>query len=188
MSFFLNQILQDKLHQEVDRIMSFVKDAVISSYKAQGHALTNSLENDAKIEIAKITNGVLGILYLNSYYKVLETGVTADRIPYQRGSGKKKSKYIDALTEYFQLRLGVDEKTAKGYAFGTANIHKQHGMPSPGSNHFSSTGQRTGFFSSAIEQSQGRITEGIESVFSEAMNAVIDKMNSQIQAKVEIRL
>lgn len=184
----LTEILHQQLFEEVQLIMEFIRDVVIERYEAQGHSLTHSLADTAKIEVAKLTNGVIGVLWLNDYWEVLNTGVTAENIPFDPGSGKSKSAYIDGLTEYFKLRLGVSEDEAKSFAFATAYKHLQEGMPTKASERFSQTGKRTGFLTDSVTENAGEITMGIQKIFSGAMSAVLEEMNRSIKANVQITL
>jgi hypothetical protein len=102
------------------------------------------------------------------------TGVTAARIPYTPGSGRKTSKYIDGLINYVKLRMGKSDKEAKGIAFAIASRHKKEGMPTKASAKFSSTGKRTGFIDEALTGKEQQFAEMIELAVAEAFNVTID--------------
>lgn len=188
MSAFSKQIFITSVTNALQDIMQFVADALIKEYEDQGHRLTGALADTLRIEITQLTDGVMGIIYLNDYYRILDKGVRPERIPYNPGSGKKHSKYIQALIEYFRLRLSVNEETAKGIAFATANKQKQEGMPTRGSHAFSKNGKRLDFFTGTILNSQAAITRGVDQLFGKAMSNVIDELNTRIQGEIILRL
>ena len=67
--------------------------------------------------------------YVLDYMATINTGVTASRIPYSRGSGARSSQYIQGLTNYVKRRMGKSDKEAKSIAFAIASKHKKEGMP-----------------------------------------------------------
>lgn len=184
----LQKIFNDRIQAEASRIMDFVRAEVIKSYEAQGHKNTGALADTARNEIHKISNGVLGILFLNDYWKVLETGIAADRVPFSPGSGAKSSIFITKLTEWFKEKVSLDDDEAKKAAFATAYVALREGIPTNASNRFSSTGKRTGFFSNAINENEAAISSGVSAMFGGAMRAVIDEVNTVIRSKIEISL
>lgn len=187
MSFFSKQVFINSISQEVGKILEFVKDETTKEFRAQGHELTGALINTMTEEIIEIERGVKAILWVNEYYVYTDQGVPAERIPYDPGSGKQTSKYIDALTKYFQLRTGAPENVAKGYAFGLARKQKQQGSPvDNGISKYSKTGERTGWFTGTIEKNESKIAAGVSSIFTQTMVKVIEEMNGRIKGSIQI--
>jgi len=130
--------------------------------EAQGHKLTGALIRSVDFKIERTPGGgIEGTVFLNYYGEFVNTGVKAARIPFSPGSGRKSSKYIDALVSYFKLR-GVNGPEARRAAFATAMKHKKEGMPTRASRRFSNTGRRTGALNVAVEKASPKIFNAIE--------------------------
>lgn len=185
---FVSQMFLTSLRSHINEILEFVKQELIDEYEAQGHKLSGALADQMKIEITTLTDGVMGIIFINDYYKYLDKGVSANRIPYTQGSGKKSSKFIEGLIRFFQIRLNLSQDQAKGAAFATAQKMKKEGMPTRGSYAFSKNGKRTDFFTGTILRSQAAILQGVNDLFGEAMNAVINELNSKLIGEITIEL
>ena len=102
-------------------------------------------------------------MYFADYGVFIELGVPADRIPYTPGGPRRggKSKYIQALISYFQLR-GLSTRDANRAAFATATKHSREGMPTRGSYQYSRTGQRTGFVQKVLETNMQEVSRVLE--------------------------
>ena len=77
----------------------------------QGHNNTGSLLNSISYKITQTADSIITDFYMNNYGNIVDFGVRANRIPYRRGSGAKKSKYIDGLINYFQSKGLSDART-----------------------------------------------------------------------------
>jgi hypothetical protein len=192
--FFAKEIFIQKVTEEMVDVLDYIRDVVREEFIAQGHHMTGALEDTIRNEVLVLGRKVVGIMWINDYYKYVDQGVSADRIPFGgtaapgQGSGQK-SKYIQALVEYVHLKMGIaDEKQALGVAFAIAHKHKKEGMPTKSSSAFSNTGKRTGFFTQALKDSEAEIIEGFGVVFDKAIDAVIDIFNSQVRGSVKIVL
>ena len=120
-------------------------------FRSVSQSRYGSLLNSISYKITQTADSIITDFYLNNYGNIVDFGVRANRIPYRRGSGAKKSKYIDGLINYFQSNV-LSDAESKRAAFATANVHKQDGMPTKASSRFSRTGERTGFITDAIKQ------------------------------------
>jgi len=139
---------------DVQELISSISDLIISDIKTnlkdQGHNNTGSLLNSIDFKAYQAADTIVSDFFMNDYWNKVNYGVSASRIPYRRGSGAKKSKYIDALINYF-LSKGYSDKESKSFAFATATIHKREGMPTKASSRFSKNGERTGFVTKVID-------------------------------------
>lgn len=134
----------------IEIISDLIKQDISTKLKEQGHNNTGSLLNSISYKITQTADSIITDFYMNNYGNIVDFGVRANRIPYRRGSGAKKSKYIDGLINYFQSK-GLSDAESKRAAFATANVHKQEGMPTKASSRFSKTGERTGFITKVID-------------------------------------
>ena len=150
------------------QIGEVIKRALILSYTMQGHKLTGGLINSIEYQVrAQVTAASIDF-YMYDYGVILDKGVSAANIPYQRGSGAGSSKYIDGLKQYARLRMGAaTEKEAERIAFAIANKQKKEGMPSKGSFVYSQTGKRTGAIDAALEDSNAEVTRLINMAMEE---------------------
>ena len=134
----------------IEIISDLIKQDISTKLKEQGHNNTGSLLNSISYKITQTADSIITDFYMNNYGNIVDFGVRANRIPYRRGSGAKKSKYIDGLINYFQSK-GLSDEESKRAAFATATIHKREGMPTKASSRFSKNGERTGFVTKVID-------------------------------------
>jgi len=136
--------LTDFIKKNFNDMLLFLVGIAREEIKAQGHTLTGKLERSLRTDISISLGTFSGKVMVEDYGVIIDKGVKYNKIPYRRGSGAKTSKYIEALTKYFQQR-GLDFKKAKGAAFATAYKQKiaREGMPTRNSYTFSSNGRRT---------------------------------------------
>lgn len=166
-----------------DEIIKELKNKLI----IQGHSernvdgLINSFTKEIQITATYITAEV----YAFNYWFYLNRGVSADRIPYNEGSGKKKSLYIEGLIKFFKKKVKLSEKNAKSAAFATAKVHKKEGMPTRNSYRFSKNGFRTKFVDNALAEIDKKLstlfTENYSKSVEQAFNAMIDRNNLKFQ-------
>lgn len=164
----------------IDDILKFVQAELVKELKAQGHDNTHSLITNIDRVSRKIADDVVGELYMNDYWEPLNTGVRKNKIPYRRGSGKKESKYINGLINYFQSK-GLVLNEAKNAAFATANVQKKEGMPTSKSYKFSNNNKRTGFMD-VIDKEQGYIEEYIELSYQKEVQTALDNLIDRLNA------
>lgn len=147
---------------------------------AQGHRNTGSLIKSFE---GRVRPDKLGVeIWGNKYAHYVDKGVKANRIPYTKGRGRGgRSKYIQALIEYFKQKGVADPKAA---AFATANAHKREGMPTRRSLRFSSTGKRTGFIGTAIQKNRESIDRELFRMVA-GKNSKMDKKINKIFNQIE---
>jgi len=129
---------------DISQLEGFLKTEISKAF-AQ-HALTNKLPKTLRFESESSEDKAELRMYGLKYGIFLDRGVKAANIPYSRGSGAGSSKYIDGLTRYANLRLGLSGKDALSFAFAVANKQKKVGMP------IKTKGAGTAWFSDMIEK------------------------------------
>lgn len=164
----------------IDDILLFIKGELVKELNAQGHNNTGSLIDSIDLVSRQIADDVIGEIYMNDYWQPLNSGVRANKIPYQRGSGKKSSKYVEGLVKYFQSK-GLPLQSAKGAAFATANVQKREGMPTSNSYKFSNNNKRTGFMD-VIDKEQGYIERYIELSYQTEVQTALDNLIDRLNA------
>lgn len=147
----------------VTEVMEMLREQFRAQAAAQGHKLTGRLSESIEFEVSQEGNDVIGRMYAEDYSSFLEFGVRADRIPYTPGGERRGgvSLYIQGLISFWEHR-GLSGREAVGAAFATASVHAREGMPSRASYQFSSTGERTGFIRTTVEQNLPDISATIE--------------------------
>lgn len=167
------------LKEVVSDIMSEFRTALRAELARQGHVLTGNLSDSIDFEISVDGNSVVGRMYLPDYGIYVETGVTADRIPYGGRSGKGgTSQYIQGLIRFWEDR-GLSGREAIGAAFATANKHAREGMPTRDSLRFSQTGERTGFFRTVLEEQSKPIADKLFEKYGDLFNLTVQSALSE---------
>lgn len=166
------------LGEEVGKI---VAQAVKESFAMQGHKLTGELEKSIEFKVNNQRESINIDFLLFDYGMVQNYGVTADRIPFNPGSGAKTSKYIDGLKNFAKLRFGVDDKKAKSIAFAIAYKHKQQGMPTSASKKYSKNGKRIGAIFDALKESDDKVMELINAAYSEYITQNIINVITEVK-------
>jgi len=145
--------IADQLTRDVQRGAALLIADVREEIEAQGHRASGRLWQSIEADIkADILDGSWTVnVMMEDYGAAVNDGVRASRVAYQRGSGRKSSKFISALLEWADIvKPGLSEKEKRGFVFAVANNAKKEGIPSAGSYSFSSNGRRTLF----LEQSR----------------------------------
>lgn len=141
----------------ISDVMEILQTELRKNAEAQGHSLTGKLSESIEFEILEDGEEVIGRMFAEDYGAFLEVGVRADRIPFSGKTGAGgTSLYIQGLIDFWELR-GLSGREAVGAAFATAHVQAREGMPTRASGRFSSTGERTGFIRTTIEQNLGDI-------------------------------
>lgn len=183
---FTKQKFVEEVRAVMDDMLDFVMKELRNEIEAQGHNFTGAMSDTMRKEVIDIGNAIEGSIWINSYYKQVNEGVTADRIPFSPGSGAGKSKYIEALTKYMAQRLGLSEREALSAAFAVAHKHKAEGMPTRSSYRFSSNGKRLGFFTNTINDAAPMIDKGFEQIGSGIIDSFIESMEGKIGGQITI--
>lgn len=117
-----------------DKAIEFLNQVVIvalaKEFEAEGHKMTGKLIDDIETVTTNTAEGFVQDYLIYKYGAYLHSGVKADRIPFNPGSGAKKSLYIEGLMRYVKMRMGISElRQQKSVAFAIAYKQKQVGMP-----------------------------------------------------------
>ena len=115
----------DELQRLADDIAQMAIEAVANEWKAQGHNLTGAAIKNMETVIRMETDKIIIEGFVPDYMAINNSGVTAPRIPYYPGSGRKESEYIKGLMKYAKQRFGASDKEAKSIAFAIASKHKK---------------------------------------------------------------
>lgn len=175
--------LTDKIKALFQKKGRALSEEIKAELKDQGHLHTGKLFNS--IEANATTEGKEVALNVDmlDYFVYVNYGVKARRIPFgKKRTGKKKSKYIEALINYFKQK-GKDDDDAKSAAFATARKHKKEGMPTKGSYAYSSNTRRLKFIkestdvSKSIEELDTQIQDEIEKEY----NLIFDKFEKAVR-------
>jgi hypothetical protein len=137
-----------EITEQVSRGIDAVIQDVREELAAQGHRATGRLMDTLEKQItADILNGEwTANILMEDYGRFVNDGVRANRIAYQRGSGRQSSRYIAGLLDWAAtVRPELDEKERRSFVFAVAEKHKKEGMPTAGSYAFSTNGRRLAF-------------------------------------------
>lgn len=149
----IRNIIRQRFEQELEAIISDLR----SEISEQGHVATGSLEKSFEAEITDSdSDGFLGTIFGNDYWRPLDTGVSPGKIPYTPGrkSGRGgTSKYIQALIEWAEVvRPELDDRERKSFVFAVATKQSQEGNPTRGSYSFSRNGERKNFVQITLDK------------------------------------
>ena len=150
------------LEQALQEILKIVKKEFNRQLQLQGHNLTGKLAQSVEQKITTTFDGFIIDFKALAYGNIINRGVPANRIPFNPGSGKKTSKYIDGLKKFAKLRFGAGDKESQSIAFAIAYTQKKQGLPTKGSFKFSKNGKRTGFIDQTLENIEPIIEKIIE--------------------------
>lgn len=159
------------MHEVMQHLAMEIKDELVQ----QGHYNTGALHKSIEYFVRTVAGATIGQIFMNDYWRPLETGVPASRVPYSKGSGAKSSKYIDGLIAYFKSK-GLDVKEAKSAAFATANKHKQEGMPTANSYTFSKNSRRTDFLSQVAAENMDLVEMHIQDELEGALTNILKRI------------
>jgi len=141
----------------ISDVMEILQTELRKNAEAQGHSLTGKLAESIEFEIEDNGDEVIGKMFAEDYGLILEFGTRADRVPFSGKTGAGgTSLYIQGLIDFWENR-GLSGRDAIGAAFATAHVQAREGMPTKASGRFSSTGERTGFIRTTIEQNLSTI-------------------------------
>ena len=147
-----------------DDVGKIIVEAVKKAFIMQGHKMTGALNESIEYKAAAQINSVSLEFLMLDYGMIQNFGVTPDRIPFNAGSGKKTSKYIDGLKEFAKIKLGKSGKEAERIAFAIAYKQKKEGMPTKGSKLM---GKKTGAVLDALRDSEDEVTKLINLALEE---------------------
>jgi hypothetical protein len=184
---------QEALNTLSLEVAEIVLISVKAELEAQGHKMTGDLYNSIKYEIRSEASKVIIDYSFLDYGMVQNYGIKPDRIPFNPGSGAKKSKYIDGLVKFVQNRMGKSGKEAERIAFAIARKHKTEGMPTKDSYKFSKNGRRLNWIIEGLAEATPKVNEVISKYFPMVIDSImisafaeISKQNSK-NLKVNIK-
>ncbi len=172
--------MEKELQKLADDIAQMAIDAVANEWKAQGHNLTGSAIKNMETVIRMETDKIIIEGFVPEYMAINNKGVTAARIPYYPGSGRKESEYIKGLMKYAKQRFGASDKEAKSIAFAIASKHKKEGMPTIKSQKHSKTGKRTGFIEQALETKEAEMADLINRAITYSIETTVETFYKSI--------
>lgn len=174
------QLLDRAIVEAVNRLLDHAADAVRAELEGQGHRLTGSLIENLRVEVKVRREAILGLVWLNEYFPYLDRPLSPDRVPYQRGSGRKTSKVVTALQSFWEKR-GLSRKEATRATFATLNKWKAEGRPTKASFKYARDGRRSGFLEYSIQQ----IREDADRVLGQAAeNEIGNALTTAIRAAI----
>lgn len=170
---------------DFENVGDVIVSAMVQEIAAQGHKATGKLMQSVVNNTQKLLDGIENeISYLN-YGKIVNSGVSANRIPYSRGSGAGQSKFISALMNWVRFKgiAGGLDKNILRATFAIARKMKKEGMPTRGSYQFTSNGRRlewsdyviltkTPYIETEIEDISERY---IENIFAAKLQQIADQ-------------
>lgn len=126
------------------KVGDYIINKIRERSQLQGHTLTGAFEKGLRSEIKQegFNTVVIGIDE-TGVGKYIDKFTPASQIPFSPGSGAQRSKFIEGLERYAQLRFGLSGRDALGAAFAMAHKMKQQGKPTQGSYRHSKNGKRT---------------------------------------------
>lgn len=170
--------------ETIQTVADTARLAVVVEWRRQGHELTGKAAQSIEERVTTRAGATRIEFYIEDYMARISEGVPANRIPYSPGSGAASSKYIQGLTRYARLRFGASRKEAERIAFAIARTHLREGLPSLGSKRFSSTGRRTGFIETALDDEEERLAALIETAVEKTFETLVESFfKSQISGR-----
>lgn len=91
---------------------------------------SGKLINTMTAEVTRSVNGWLLEIKMLPYWKVVNDGVPASKVPFGDSTGKKTSKYIRGLMNWLKVKgIASSVPHIKSIAFAIAKTHKKKGIP-----------------------------------------------------------
>ncbi|MEP7197261.1 MAG: hypothetical protein ABI851_12135 [Saprospiraceae bacterium] len=176
--------IEKEFEVAISDLAKFMIDDLKGEIIDQGHVLTGTLRDSIEQTGIHAANGSIeAFVSLESYYGILDQGVKSNRIPYERGSGRKSSKYIDGLIKFWMIKKGLSHSEAKSAAFALANKHKKEGMPTQSSWQYSKNGRRLEFFTRTLDSNLNydKFEETIQNQLEEVSNDILNVFEKSLK-------
>ena len=175
---------QEKVRKEFE---VFIKKELLKTWVAQGHNINGKVVKEMDIVVEQTLDSISFLFFTFPYGAYIESGVSANKIPFSGIGGGGKSAYIQGLIAYALKKLNVGSlQEAKSAAFAIAHTHKKQGMPSTSSNRFSSTGRRTGWIADTMQNNRKFIREFmfryIENIITVRFDNIILKFQKEFKS------
>ena len=140
-----------------------INEAIITEWQAQRHSLTGAFEKSMRendsVKVSQENGLIIVEGYGRDYWKYINFGVLASAIKYPFAPAR-----IKGLTGYLKLKIGLDDKKARGMAYAVATKHKREGMPQP-------FATRTKFVDNALD----RIAPELDKIIEKQIGLIIDQ-------------
>lgn len=146
-------MLADKIYEQFVMMLEDIVIEAQAEVRAQGHVASGRGVKSIEKIINRKGTALEGIILAEEYMVgPVNEGVSASRVPYSPGSGRRTSRYIQALIDWIQkyIRPSFSDSEAKSFAFAIAKTAKKEGHPTRGSFSFSQNGRRTGWIENGI--------------------------------------
>ena len=170
--------IENFLKKDLAELADFLVTALKRELIDQGHVMTGRMRDSIELAALKLGSGSIeAFVEMENYYGALDEGVRANRIPFHPGSGRKTSKYIDGLINFWMIKRGLSKDEATRAAFATARKHKKEGMPAQSSWQFATNGRRLQFMTRTIEESKhyDGFESNIQNQFENVSERVLDE-------------
>ena len=174
---------------DVERVQQVLTEALMDEFEAQGHAMSGKLIKDIEYQVKQETDKLTIAGFMYNYGNILAAGTKASKIPFSGRTGRGgTSLYIQALQSYAKQRMNIqDEKKSLSVAFAIAHEQKKHGMPTPGSYKYTSSGKRTEFIEDAFKRSEDKINEAISDMAFNMLTVNIDVLINKWQTELNTK-
>lgn len=173
------------VEQAIKSISEYLEAELKEELRQQGHVATGNLLKSIEVSGVLFGDGAVISVYYEDYGNPVDTGVSAQRIPFG-GSRGGTSKYIQGLMQWVSVIKGypVGSRQNKAMTFAVAHTHKKEGMPSRGSFRFSKNGRRTGWAERTVERSRARIAEILIEDTGRAIDMALDVVIERVQRRI----
>lgn len=175
------------IFEAIQYVMSLIKLELQDKLQAQGHGVKgrSKLIDSMEWSIKRVATLYVADMLMEDYGVFVDKGVTAGRIPFNPGSGKKVSKYITGLYNFW-LKKGLNSKEALSASFAVAKKHKKEGMPTRSSFRHSKDGTRLKFQTSTLEELDKRIfdilTDAVGNAGEVYMTTILNNFENSVKA------
>lgn len=165
----VKELLTKRLLESVTILITGSREELVG----QGHKLSGNLLNSFTHSIEFVGDAIKADIFVNDYGLILDAGVKPNRVPFNRGSGAKVSKYISGLIDFWQKR-GLNTLQAKRAAFAVAAKQKLEGMPTRDSYRFATNGRRLNWRRETLSATENKIKEALN--FVRDFQSIIDQL------------
>ena len=165
-------------------LANFMIEDLKKELQEQGHIMTGALRDSIELTQLRISQGSQeAFVSLQNYYEVLDKGIPASRIPFNPGSGRKRSLYIEGLIKFWTIKRGLSNEEATRAAFATAHKHKKEGMPTQSSWKSSTNGRRLEFFTRTLNSNIH--SESFENSLQDQLELLSDQIIDEFKISIK---
>ena len=155
------------LRVKLEKIGNSLIEDFINEFIAQGHNNTGAFIDSMELQVNFESKGIELLILWEQYGSAVNKG---------RKAGTKKIP-IQALVQWVQQR-GIERNNRKALsvAFAIQKAIFVQGSPTRGAFQYSSTGKRTGWVETVLEQKQKFIEQQLELVFFTEVQATVEQI------------